>query len=350
LAKIDETSGSLAYNRLDMQVSQSLLFAIELYDSLDYLIVLDYYDDITIYDDQQDCTIVSYYQMKTSNKSITIHTVLNEEWLSKLYEHLEKSDVVVRELGLITNQDITAQIKTETSKKPSSKKVLYSDKTKFDLIHDETKKKICEDIAKTKNINVEDVDLSKFIYLKTVLTIDSHRDLVEKKLIDFLHNENPRMSISVAKTIYSSLFQILSNKQGYELGESASFDAVKAHKSFSKQLVSKVINIARNIELPPFSDVSAKCKITDEYLGKAAIAYINILADSNKNDEVFNRTFDELRRIIQKNVPVSGESLWDFAGKCFEEYAAKNPRSIHVMSADLYINLLVLCILVKGDG
>ena len=48
--KIDKTSGAMAYNRLDMQVSQALYMAIELYDSLDYLFVMDHYDDIAIFD------------------------------------------------------------------------------------------------------------------------------------------------------------------------------------------------------------------------------------------------------------------------------------------------------------
>lgn len=54
LIKVDETSGSMAYNRLDMQVSQALCMAIELYDSLDYLFVMDHYDDITIFDISQE--------------------------------------------------------------------------------------------------------------------------------------------------------------------------------------------------------------------------------------------------------------------------------------------------------
>lgn len=58
---IDSCSGSIAYNRLDMQVSQALHMAIELFDSLDYLLVLDYYDDITLFEDEKRQDVVSYY-------------------------------------------------------------------------------------------------------------------------------------------------------------------------------------------------------------------------------------------------------------------------------------------------
>ena len=61
---VDTSAGSMSYNRFEMQVSQALHLAIELYDSLDYLLVMDYYDDITLFEDEKNPEIVSYYQMK----------------------------------------------------------------------------------------------------------------------------------------------------------------------------------------------------------------------------------------------------------------------------------------------
>ena len=48
---VDTKAGSRAYNRFEMQVSQTLYMAIELYSDLNYLLVLDHYDDITLFDD-----------------------------------------------------------------------------------------------------------------------------------------------------------------------------------------------------------------------------------------------------------------------------------------------------------
>lgn len=62
---VDTSAGSMSYNRFEMQVSQTLHMAIELYDSLDYLLVMDYYDDITLFEDEKNSEIVSYYQMKS---------------------------------------------------------------------------------------------------------------------------------------------------------------------------------------------------------------------------------------------------------------------------------------------
>ena len=54
--------------------------AIELYPNLNYLLVLDHYDDITLFDDDVTPETVSYYQMKTSEDSISIdkRKLLNE--------------------------------------------------------------------------------------------------------------------------------------------------------------------------------------------------------------------------------------------------------------------------------
>lgn len=98
---VDTASGSMAYNRLEMQISQTLHMAIELFNSLDYLLILDYYDDITLFDDDNNPDTVSYYQMKTNDESISINTAISESWLEKLYAQLERPEWIVRELGLL---------------------------------------------------------------------------------------------------------------------------------------------------------------------------------------------------------------------------------------------------------
>ena len=85
-AYLDKKSGSLAYNRFEMQISQTLHMAIELYSNLNYLLVLDHYDDITLFDDDVTPETVSYYQMKTSEDSISIDTAISEAWVATVYK------------------------------------------------------------------------------------------------------------------------------------------------------------------------------------------------------------------------------------------------------------------------
>lgn len=110
-ASLDKKSGSLAYNRFEMQISQTLHMAIELYSNLNYLLVLDHYDDITLFDDDVTPETVSYYQMKTSEDSISIDTAISEAWVAKLYEQLSNPQWIIKELGLITNCPLKVSVK-----------------------------------------------------------------------------------------------------------------------------------------------------------------------------------------------------------------------------------------------
>lgn len=90
----DTKGGSIGYNRLDMQVSQALHMAIELYPNLNYLLIMDHYDDITLFDDEAMPKVVSYYQMKTSEETISIDTAISEKWLLN-YEGVDKRNAAL---------------------------------------------------------------------------------------------------------------------------------------------------------------------------------------------------------------------------------------------------------------
>ena len=177
--KADTRSGSLAYNRLDMQVSQAIHMAVELFDNLDYLLVLDHYDDISIFDSENSPAVVSYYQMKSHEESITISTVIREEWLPKLYQHLSNKEWNVKELGLIT----PCVLKITASSTDGIKgQVFSSEKTPFLSMDSITQAKIKKDIGTALSISPDTVDLSKFVHIRTTLTIAKHRDIAEQNL------------------------------------------------------------------------------------------------------------------------------------------------------------------------
>lgn len=121
----DTKGGSIGYNRLDMQVSQALHMAIELYPNLNYLLIMDHYDDITLFDDEAAPKVVSYYQMKTSEDTISIDTAISEKWLSKLYSHLSNVELIVKELGLITNTPLRVTVKIDGDGGKNIKKLVY---------------------------------------------------------------------------------------------------------------------------------------------------------------------------------------------------------------------------------
>ena len=303
IVKVDTVAGSRSYNRLDMQVSQTLHMAIELYDDLNYLLILDHYDDITLFDLDSDPLVVSYYQMKTSEDTITVDSAISEGWLTKLHAQLSRPEGwLVKELGLITNTPLEVSYKVISKKgKPYNKKDnILADHTYFTKFHQSVQDKIKVDIAQKLGIPVEQVDLSKFAHLHTTLTIERHKDIIEKEVQDSLYEKYPRITVDTVKGIYSSLVDLLTKRQEYEhLPEDAELDEVKKHKGVTRTELTRVIDKAIMLSLPTFEEVQKISGIGPEMYTRLSFPYVQILTDSNKKTDesfpnLYNATLEEM--------------------------------------------------------
>lgn len=342
---VDTKAGSLAYNRLDMQVSQTLHMAIELYPNLNYLFVLDHYDDITLFDNDTEPATVSYYQMKSSEDSISIDTAISESWIAKLYEHLSNPKWIVSELGLITNCPLKLTIRTvdENGKKHKSDKTYKSEKTYLSNFEADAIKKIKYDIATRKGISIEDVDLSKFVHMRTTLSIPKHREIVEQEMSSFLQKQYPRITVDSAKTIFNAMMDLLSRRQSYELLDpEASFNVVREKKGVSKNDFSRIIDNAMLIAIPPFQDISSLIGYTKENKYKASYEYTRILTDFQSKSESFISVFMEIRNVCSENPRNVNESASDYCNRIYAILPSQNP-----IYNETYICILVACLLIN---
>lgn len=342
--KVDTITGSRTYNRLDMQVSQTLHMAIELFDNLNYLFILDHYDDITLFDLDKEPLVVSYYQLKTSNNErITIDSAISENWLAKLYSQLNRSENwLIKELGLITNTPLEIRIK-----KDKQKQTLSADKTSFAKINKYTQNRIRKDIAVKFGISEDKVDLSKFFHLRTTLSIERHKDIVESEIETFLYDKYPRITVDTVKGIYSSLVEILTKRQAYELlpNDAGLLDA-KKHKGFTKTEFINIIDKAIILSLPTFEDV---VKLSGVEESTISLPYVQILTDSNKrDDESFHTLFNKVLKTMNSN-PFSNEDLktvWEY-GLEIGNIISENNSLLTVPYNSNYIAVLVICLLIN---
>lgn len=305
---VDTRSGSLAYNRLDMQVSQAIEFAIQRFDSADYLIVMDHYDDISIFDAERKPQYVSYYQMKTSKKSITISFARREGWLTKLYSHICGGTLTgicaIKELGLITN----FEIKTRLELTP-----VYQDnfaiKIQFTQYDKNNIEKIKEDIKKALNISLANVDLSKLVHIKTCLTIDEHRDQAERHMNVFLCGKYPDISLGVAKMIYLSLKDILGERQRYEkLSEMDDFSKVRAHKGVSKSDFERIIEYSFLVYIPKYDVIEKWFGRGNVDLKSLKYQYDEAMLDMQRKDDLQISLFKKIRELCQRYPMEENES------------------------------------------
>lgn len=349
--KIDTAAGSRSYNRLDMQVSQTLHMAIELYEDLNYLLILDHYDDITLFDMDADPLVVSYYQMKTSQDTITIDSAISEDWLAKLYAQLNRPEGwIVKELGLITNTplEVSYKVISKKGKTYNKKDNIVAERTCFEKLHQSVQDRVRVDISEKLGIPIDEVDLSKFAHLHTTMTIDRHRDLAEKEVQDFLYAKYPRITVDTVKAIYSSLIDLLTKRQEYErLTEDANLDEVRKHKGFTKDEFARVIDKAAMLSLPEFPDIMKVAGVGAEMYTTLSFPYTQILADSNnKADETFPTLYKTTVGEINQT-PFDGQiTPWEYGQAIGQRVHEKIPLLKTIYNLN-YIAVLAICLLIN---
>ena len=335
--KADTRSGSLAYNRLDMQVSQAIHMAVELFDNLDYLLVLDHYDDISIFDSENSPAVVSYYQMKSHEESITISTVIREEWLPKLYQHLSNKEWNVKELGLIT----PCVLKITASSTDGIKgQVFSSEKTPFLSMDSITQAKIKKDIGTALSISPDTVDLSKFVHIRTTLTIAKHRDIAEQNLNEILHEKYPNITLDMAKTIFNTLVELLSQRQSYEqLNNDSDFETIRKHKGVSKNDITRVIDSAMIVCIPTYEEIEQWTEYHESEQHELSLAYLQVLTDGQKKLNSQRELFRKTAQRISVTPREKAENMLEYSKRI-----AVTIESLPPIYNDLYMLVVVTSI------
>lgn len=338
--KEDTRSGSLAYNRLDLQVSQAIHMAVELFKDSDYLFVLDHYDDITVFNKENLPSAVSYYQVKSHEEAITISTVIREEWLSKMYLHMNNKTWNVEELGLIT----PCILKINASKKDNIKEQVFNgEKTAFNDMDQAIQQKIRNSIANALSLPAEEVDLSKFVHMRTTLTISKHRDLAEQSVNAFLRKTYPNITLEMAKTIFNSFVDILSQRQAYEgLTEKSDFETVRKYKGVSKNDFNRVIDSAMIVCIPSLEDIFNWSNYHESERKELSLAYLQVMGDEQKKMQIQKELFKKIDSLVVSSPKDLNESVIEYSKRIQKRLGMLPP-----VYNDLYILVVVTSILIN---
>ena len=147
----NDISGSRTKNRLTVQISYAMQLIMEFY-SMDYIILMDYIEDVVIIENPKEPAKIHLYQIKTksADKQYTLNTVIKDEWFQKLYKNAQKYENNVGGASLVCNTDIV--VKQEN--------VFANTKNKLaDMADNSNIKKIIRAIAKDLDIPEKEVDL-----------------------------------------------------------------------------------------------------------------------------------------------------------------------------------------------
>ena len=199
-------------------------------------------------------------------------------------------------------------------------------------------------------ISENEIDISKFAHLHTTLTIERHKDLVEKEMEDFLYEKYPKITVDTVKGIYSALIDLLTKRQEYErLSDNAPFAEVKRFKGFTKSELKRVIDKAILLSIPTFDDVMKMSGVSSDDMVKVSLPYTQILTDSNNiKDETFQGLFNLVSEILIEK-PYDEKSIpWEYGFEIADITYERKPLYKTPYNSE-YIATLVICMLINAS-
>lgn len=232
-----ENSGSSSSNRFDFQKNWALCKILELHEQPDdYLVTLEFHDDVIVFDSSENPGKISFYQVKT-NKSAnwTINSLIKRKkgkdgnllnsHLGKLYEHIEKFDGSVASLNFVTNNKIKGKLSTGT-KCEETLGFCCRDLEKNEL------DKVIQSLKEEHSLNTLK-DFSKITYFKLgELSIDKHSELTKIKLAEYIEKHLPHVKYQISP-LYKSIFDEIRKKSNVE-HSIIDFGELKRYKSVSR--------------------------------------------------------------------------------------------------------------------
>ena len=263
----DDNSGSMASNRFGYQKNWPIYKLLEL-ESLgrDYMIVMDYHEDVIILDSSTKVENIDFYQLKTkrgdhwtrgeliksetNNKGEITHSIIG-----KLLKH-SLDFPSARDYYFVTDTFVAGSILNK-GKDFQKAKIPFS---KFKL---DAQKSIRESIKK-EFPGIQDDVWNHFYISQEQLQSDNYKETIIGLLDRFIDQKIPMADIK-AITLYDSLFSEMESLQDFE-GAITETDILTVKKSFKHSDFQAFIK-----KLASFESYDRKCDIViEKYLMKAS--------------------------------------------------------------------------------
>lgn len=236
-----ETSGPRSANRFDYQKDWALCKALELQLEEDnYVIVLDFHDDILILDSDISPDKIGFYQIKSKKSGVWTKASLIKRETNKmsilgklLYNYTIFGDFDIS-LNFVSNATYDMKLADKTN---STEKISIS----LEELDEKEKSGIFKKIEDELSIDLK--DKANLTYLRvTELGASGHDTYTKGKLVEFFSKyENGKYDIN-ANAAYGILFSEFKKKNDYEWSID-SFDEVLKYKAVTRKDFEKLINL-----------------------------------------------------------------------------------------------------------
>lgn len=335
-----EIYGSRTKNRLTVQISYAIQLIMDFF-SADYIVLMDYIEDVSVICDPAEPTKIHLYQIKTKSagKTIKLTTVIAEKWFEKLYANAMKYGEYVGTASLVCNADV------EASEKP----IFHNDLTNLsDPAVQKNIAKIQNAIATDQGIPPADVDLSKFFFIRTQLSTKGHKDEIEHSFSNFLFSQTPDLQVATVKAIYQLLYSELDARFNCEIDEKCtSVNEIFEKKGLTSTKVKEMISTGLNVQLPDLDKLFSEFKIVSiSERRNLAASKSQLKMDMCSNLSVFV----ELKRIIYHLISAINESGVDSMPDLYKAVynaAAVSDDISSIFKNEYYLKLLIMNMIYK---
>lgn len=185
-----ERAGSRSANRFDYQLDWALCHLLDLHEQdQDYVLIIDYHDDVLVLDSASNPEKVYFYQIKTTTSGnwTTTRLVARKRGahgplhsiLGKLYQHYIDFGDSVGGLYFVTNAPLS--LTTDGGGRTTS-----GDGFTFSSLGSKDRDRVCTALESECSLNGAPADLSKIHYQRSPLPPSGHSQQALGKLVEFL--------------------------------------------------------------------------------------------------------------------------------------------------------------------
>ncbi len=330
-----EIYGSRSKNRLSLQISYAIELIIEFYN-LDFLILMDYIEDVSVIENPNNPSKIHMYQVKSkkAGSNFTLASIIKDEWFQKLYSNGLKYSDYVETANIVCNADIL----------DGKNSILINEQTSVSNdIQLKNINKIKEAIAKYNHISTSDVDLSSYYFIKTELTTKNHKQDVTYKFESFLNSFSSDVQIETARALFNIIYDKLDNVFNNELNEDCNnVNEIFANKGLNSKEIKEIINCGSVVQLPDidkiFNEFSINSVIEKRTYSKI---YRSIKRDMLKDDPIYRKLLIDICSLIDTAI---NYGIVDSVK--IRNYVIENIET-SVIYDDSYVSLLTMILIYK---
>lgn len=346
-----EIAGSRTKNRLTVQISYAIQLIMDFYPT-DFLIMMDYIEDVAVISDPTQPSAIHLYQVKTksSDKQYMLSAVIRDKWFQKLYANAQKYEHYLGSASIVCNTDIvTSLTQSKTEVFPNAKTALDEKSIQSNI------KKIRSAIATDQKIDEGKVDLSKFFFVRSTLSTKGHKEEVEHQFQNFLFEQDAELQVATVKSIYSLLYDELDKKFNQEISETCTdIKEIFETKGLDGKDIKELISCGLAIQIPTLEKIFSEFGISAiSEKRKYSSQYTQVKMDMYSNMSIFV----QLKRLLLSLIEVANSSgIDDMAGLLDAVYsqAVENELVSSVYSNEHYLKILIMILIFKycygGEG